>query len=402
MSSKNKKASPAKKSGKSANKKNVSPSKQTKTKNQKETLPDIIDNKPSKIPLKPQPKNFKQIEYKVDENKLYLVDYNNNGFECNLFGEKLPAFNDNISGISSYKQRHLLNKIKALTFEYEQLYHPLNQNFEGYFPYPRPLSLPFINECANPSLFIKELHNEKRFRTHANQRIIKLKIPSKENQFKLTYLTSSIHLNETETKKYLLNLINNHINTLLKQNKFYEERIMKSKNVIALLKFKKILQSNLNDNEVNGKRLQSAPKEYKETFNIIKDLIHKKLLRKSRSTHKVMDEVYKEMYSIRNVPNKQYNTIMTEHTRNEPSLLPTKSTNDTQPQSHTISDVDEVKGRNIKGVTFHNITTHTATTGFGLTTNRFKQTFFDDVNRKEDLSFCKFILVNVINMFSVC
>ena len=398
MSSKNKKASPAKKSGKSGNKKNVSPSKQTKTKSQKETLPDITDNKPSKIPLKPQPKNFKQIEYKVDENKLYLVDYNNNGFECNLFGEQLPAFNDNMSGVSSYKQRHLLNKIKPLTFEYEQLYHPLNQNFEGYFPYPRPLSLPFINECSNPTLFTKELHNEKRFRTTANQRIIKLKLPSKENQFKLTYLTSSIHLNETETKKYLLNLINNYINTLLKQNKFYEERIMKSKNVIALLKFKKILQSNLNDNEVNGKRLQSAPKEYKETFNIIQGLIHKKLLRKSRSTHKAMDAVYKEMYSIRNVPNKQYNTI-TEHTRNEPSLLPTKSTNETQGQLHTISDVDDIKGRN---VAFHNITTHTATTGFGLTTNRFqfKQTFFEDLNRKEDLSFCKFILINV-NTFSV-
>ena len=389
-SNKNKKSSsPAKKSGKSANKKNTSPAKQPKTKNQKDALPDATtDNKPSKIPLRPQPKNFKQIEYKVDEDKLYLVGYNNNGFECNLFGERLPSFNNNISGTSSYKQRHLLNKIKPLTFEYEQLYHPLNQNFEGYFPYPRPLSLPFINECSNPILFTKELHNENRFKTSANKRIIKLQVPSKENQFKLAYLTSSIHLNETETKKYLLNLINNHINTLLKQNKFYEERIMKSPNVIALLKFQSILKSNLNENEVNGKRLQSAPKEYKETFNIIKGLIQKKLLRKSRSTHKAMDKVYKEMYTIRNVPNNNYNTI-TEHTKQETSLLPTS---ETPRQLRTISDVDEIKGRNVKGVPFHHITNHTATTGFGLTTNRFKQTFFEDLNRKEDLSFCKFIL----------
>ena len=55
--------------------------------------------KKKEFPLPPQPKNFKQIEFNKESGILNLVDYNNDIFECNLYGEKNPQFHLNITGI---------------------------------------------------------------------------------------------------------------------------------------------------------------------------------------------------------------------------------------------------------------------------------------------------------------
>lgn len=402
MSSKPKKNSSSKKNDtKSSTKKNTLSSKASKGKATKkeEQIPTItIETKPPKFPLPPQPKNFKQLEYKVDENKLYLVDYNNNTFECNLYGNALPTFNDKISGKATYTTRNtLLNNKQQFSFEYNQLYHPITQNFEGYSPYPRPLSLPFINECSNPTLFIKQLSKENRFTTSKNKNIIKLKLPSKDKQFKLTYLTSSIHLNEQDTKKYLLKLIDNYINDLIKENPYYEERVMKSPNVKALLRFQKILKLNMDANVVNGKSIQPAPKEYKETFDIINTVRRRNVLTRPNSSKKINENVYKVMYSIRTVPKHYYQTLTETVSRNT-TLSPTKSTLETKSRVDTKMGYEDNK--TIRSIKLDNVTTYTKTTGFGLTTvNRFckgnddTQKYFEDLNNKENLSFCKYIYI---------
>ena len=61
--------------------------------------------KKKEFPLPPQPKNFKQIEFNEESGVLFLIDYNNDIFECNLYGEKNPQFHLNITGISNYSTR---------------------------------------------------------------------------------------------------------------------------------------------------------------------------------------------------------------------------------------------------------------------------------------------------------
>ena len=73
--------------------------------------------KKKEFPLPPQPKNFKQIEFNKESGILNLVDYNNDIFECNLYGEKNPQFHLNITGISNYSTRlkkNLIEEVKLI------------------------------------------------------------------------------------------------------------------------------------------------------------------------------------------------------------------------------------------------------------------------------------------------
>ena len=310
--------------------------------------------KPLKFPLPPQPKNFKQIEYNTETSKLTLIDYNNNKFECNLFGQELPTFKPYITGTAFYQKRKEMNDIKPLTFEIDTLYHPQTRKFEGYFPYPRPLSLPFINECRDPSLFIKALKNDHRMKTEKNKRLIALEIPLKDTKCKLSYLTSTLCMEESETKRYLINMINDYIKELKIENKYTIDKVDKDPNVKALKRFKKILKMNIGEDCFNGKKIEKPNEIYKEDFSIMNTVIHSKKKEKN-----FIGDVYKELYSVRTVPK--------------------RNKENTECKDKFKEETRETHYR-------------TVSTGFGVTKNK---SFFNHTSRskldEDDLSFSKFI-----------
>ena len=337
------------------------PKKNVKPKEKSDKLASLFV-KPNPFPLPPQPKNFKQIEYNTENSKLTLVDYNNIKFECNLFGEELPTFKPYVTGTVMFKKRKDLNYIKPIEFACDKLYHPRNRFFEGYFACPRPLSLPFINECSNPSLFIQAITDEKRIHTEKNKRVMALKIPSKENNSRLVFLTSTIAMEGNETKKYLINLINGYIEELKIENKYTLNKVTNDPNVKALKRFKKILKLNLEENVVNGKIVDKPDEKFKEEYSIITKILHQ-----GKKEVKFTDDMYKDLYSIRTVPKVQKEKI--------------------------ISKDKEKKFIDTNTSSFHY---KTVSTGFGVTkVNKFLNTTnskFEDT--KDNLSFCKFFYNN--------
>ncbi len=124
--------------------------------------------KKKEFPLPPQLKNIKQIEYNEETGKLYLIDFNNDLIECNIFGEKIPQFHMNIAGTSNYSKRLKNNyNIEELNLE-PDVYFPKKNKFDGYFPYLRPWSLPFINEVKNPKIMINEIKRENKYIVFTN------------------------------------------------------------------------------------------------------------------------------------------------------------------------------------------------------------------------------------------
>ncbi len=99
-----------------SSKKNVEKKKNEKEETKKKPKKEE-QRKKKEFPLPPQPKNFKQIEYNEETGKLYLIDFNNDLIECNIFGEKIPQFHMNIAGTSNYSKRLKNNYIEELKLE---------------------------------------------------------------------------------------------------------------------------------------------------------------------------------------------------------------------------------------------------------------------------------------------
>jgi hypothetical protein len=95
-------------------------------------------------------------------------------------------------------------------------------------------------------------------------------------------------------------------------------------------------------NVVNGKSIQPAPKEYKETFDIINTVRRRNVLTRPNSTKKINENVYKVMYSIRTVPKHYYQTLTETVSRNT-TLSPTKSTLETKSRVDTKMGYEDNK-----------------------------------------------------------
>jgi hypothetical protein len=130
-----------------SSKKNVEKKKNEKEETKKKPKKEE-QRKKKEFPLPPQPKNFKQIEYNEEKGKLFLIDYNNDIFECNIFGEKIPQFHINITGTSNYSKRLKNNFIEELKLE-PDVYFPKLNKFEVNFLYQKPLYFLFINKVKN-------------------------------------------------------------------------------------------------------------------------------------------------------------------------------------------------------------------------------------------------------------
>jgi len=350
--------------------------------------------KKKEFPLPPQPKNFKQIEFNKESGILNLVDYNNDIFECNLYGEKNPQFHLNITGISNYSTRLKKNLIEEVKLIPEpENYFPQISKFEGYFPFPRPISLPFSNEINDPSMLINQVKKENRFENLKVKKLFELKIPSKDNNCLLTYMTTTLSDNDNSIKLHLIKLINEYIEEKVKENPFYDNLINTDSSIIALKRFRKILKSNLCNNEINGKKLPLPKKELKIKYNLMKKVIRKQGLKKMNiKSQNVNFDVYKELYSVRNVGKEDY--ILKPHNlqllgnldnvdniyeyiniRNKEIINPNKTQYTTNTSNASLSNENQTK------TTGFDIKFHTARTKF--LPNKTSITF-NTINSKEN------------------
>ncbi len=292
-----------------SSKKNVDKKKKEEKDDEKKKKKNEAKRKKRDLTLPPQPKNFKQIEFNNETGKLYLVDYNNDIFECNIFGEKNPQFHIDITGTSNYTNRVKSKLIEELKLNPEpDIYFPQIKKFEGYFPYPRPLSLPFINEVSNPKKLISEINKEQRYNeSNKVKKIFELKIPSKDNKCLLTYMTTTLSVNDNKIKLHLINLINDYIEEKRKENPYNDNYINSDHSIIALRRFRKILKLNLKKNEINGKILPLPKKEIKTKFDLIKKVIQNQGWKKMHIINENVNfDIYKDLYSIKRVGKEDY------------------------------------------------------------------------------------------------
>ena len=301
MNSKNKK-----------NKTNLSNEKKQNTKLDKKPL-----NKTSKVvkktfPLPPQPENYKQINELYENGKLELVDYKGNITECNIYGCPAKKFLDKITGTINFKERLEKGLIEEYQYNSKSLYIPKTLNFEGSYMFPRPLSLPFVNQTENPDKLIKEVKKEGRISQMKNKKIFSLKRPLKDLSTIPSFICHKIGKNNPKDRNHLIRLIDNYITEKKEEHQLETDYLEKASCIKALRNYKKKLNENMTNELYNGKKIPPTnQKDIMLKYNSIRKAIFNNGIKISKraggaESEKIINlEIYKQLYKIKGVGNEK-------------------------------------------------------------------------------------------------
>ena len=320
----------------SKSKKTISPKKQNPKSEKK------VKNKAAKyikrtFPLPPQPENFKQINELCDIGKLELVDYKGTITECNIYGSPKKKFFTDITGINNFKERLQKGLIKELKYKNKSLYMPKTLNFEGSMMFPRPISLPFVNQTEKADKLVDTVKKEGRIFELKNKKIFSLKKPLKDNNIIPSFICHKIGKNNPNDRNKLIKLIDNFITEKKEEHKLESDYIHRAPSIKALKNYKKKLNENMTNDLYNGKII--APTNQKDImlkYNSIRKAIYnsgiknskKKLLQNFDISKIVNYETYKNLYKIKGVGDK--NNIF-----KHPEMLTTFSS-----ENNTLKDVN--------------------------------------------------------------
>lgn len=320
----------------SKSKKTISPKKQNPKSEKK------VKNKAAKyikrtFPLPPQPENFKQINELCDIGKLELVDYKGTITECNIYGSPKKKFFTDITGINNFKERLQKGLIKELKYKNKSLYMPKTLNFEGSMMFPRPISLPFVNQTEKADKLVDTVKKEGRIFELENKKIFSLKKPLKDNNIIPSFICHKIGKNNPNDRNKLIKLIDNFITEKKEEHKLESDYIHRAPSIKALKNYKKKLNENMTNDLYNGKII--APTNQKDImlkYNSIRKAIYnsgiknskKKLLQNFDISKIVNYETYKNLYKIKGVGDK--NNIF-----KHPEMLTTFSS-----ENNTLKDVN--------------------------------------------------------------
>ena len=320
----------------SKSKKTISPKKQNPKSEKK------VKNKAAKyikrtFPLPPQPENFKQINELCDIGKLELVDYKGTITECNIYGSPKKKFFTDITGINNFKERLQKGLIKEFKYKNKSLYMPKTLNFEGSMMFPRPISLPFVNQTEKADKLVDTVKKEGRIFELKNKKIFSLKKPLKDNNIIPSFICHKIGKNNPNDRNKLIKLIDNFITEKKEEHKLESDYIHRAPSIKALKNYKKKLNENMTNDLYNGKII--APTNQKDIllkYNSIRKAIYnsgiknskKKLLQNFDISKIVNYETYKNLYKIKGVGDK--NNIF-----KHPEMLTTFSS-----ENNTLKDVN--------------------------------------------------------------
>ena len=321
----------------SKSKKTISPKKQNQKSEKK------VKNKAAKFikktfPLPPQPENYKQINEMYDIGKLELVDYKGTITECNIYGSPKKRFFTDITGINNFKERLQKGLIKELKYKNKSLYIPKTLNFEGSMMFPRPISLPFVNQTEKAEKLVNTVKKEGRLFELKNKKIFSLKKPIKDNNIIPSFICHKIGKNNPNDRNKLIKLIDNYISEQKEEHKLESNYIKKAPSIKALKKYKKKLNENMTNDLYNGKLIPPTDqKDIMLKYTSIRKAIHnngiknskKKLLQNFDISKMVNYEIYKKLYKIKSVGDK--NNIF-----KHPEMLTTFSSE----YNNTLKDVN--------------------------------------------------------------
>jgi hypothetical protein len=273
-----------------------------------------------------------------DIGKLELVDYKGTITECNIYGSPKKKFFTDITGINNFKERLQKGLIKELKYKNKSLYMPKTQNFEGSMMFPRPISLPFVNQTDKADKLVNTVKKEGRIFELKNKKIFSLKKPLKDNKIIPSFICHKIGKNNPNDRNKLIKLIDNFILEKKEEHKLESDYIKKAPSIKALKHYKKKLNENMTNDLYNGKII--APTNQKDImlkYNSIRKAIYnngiknskKKLLQNFDISKIVNFEIYKNLYKIKSVGDK--NNIF-----KHPEMLTTFSSE----YNNTLKDVN--------------------------------------------------------------
>ena len=320
----------------SKSKKTISPKKQN-PKSEKKVKSKAAKFVKRTFLLPPQPENFKQINELYDIGKLELVDYKGTITECNIYGSPKKRFFTDITGINNFKERLQKGLIKELKYKNKSLYMPKTLNFEGSMMFPRPISLPFVNQTEKADKLVDTVKKEGRIFELKNKKIFSLKKPLKDNNIIPSFICHKIGKNNPNDRNKLIKLIDNFITEKKEEHKLESDYIHRAPSIKALKNYKKKLNENMTNDLYNGKII--APTNQKDImlkYNSIRKAIYnsgiknskKKLLQNFDISKIVNYETYKNLYKIKGVGDK--NNIF-----KHPEMLTTFSS-----ENNTLKDVN--------------------------------------------------------------
>ena len=320
----------------SKSKKTISPKKQN-PKSEKKVKSKAAKFVKRTFLLPPQPENFKQINELYDIGKLELVDYKGTITECNIYGSPKKRFFIDITGINNFKERLQKGLIKELKYKNKSLYMPKTLNFEGSMMFPRPISLPFVNQTEKADKLVDTVKKEGRIFELKNKKIFSLKKPLKDNNIIPSFICHKIGKNNPNDRNKLIKLIDNFITEKKEEHKLESDYIHRAPSIKALKNYKKKLNENMTNDLYNGKII--APTNQKDImlkYNSIRKAIYnsgiknskKKLLQNFDISKIVNYETYKNLYKIKGVGDK--NNIF-----KHPEMLTTFSS-----ENNTLKDVN--------------------------------------------------------------
>jgi hypothetical protein len=273
-----------------------------------------------------------------DIGKLELVDYKGTITECNIYGSPKKRFFTDITGINNFKERLQKGLIKELKYKNKSLYIPKTLNFEGSMMFPRPISLPFVNQTEKAEKLVNTVKKEGRLFELKNKKIFSLKKPLKDNNIIPSFICHKIGKNNPNDRNKLIKLIDNYISEQKEEHKLESNYIKKAPSIKALKKYKKKLNENMTNDLYNGKLIPPTnQKDIMLKYTSIRKAIHnngiknskKKLLQNFDISKMVNYEIYKKLYKIKSVGDK--NNIF-----KHPEMLTTFSSE----YNNTLKDVN--------------------------------------------------------------
>ena len=250
-----------------------------------------------------QSENYKQINEDIDSGKREVVDYLGTKIACDIFGLPLKKYFNNISGASDYNLRLRKKLIKEIKYDTKNLYIPITAKFEGSSMFPRPISIPFVNqEKYNMKLF-KKIKMDKRLTEKKNKFIILLKKPSEDQKSIPSYMCQKLQEENSKNKESIINLIDSYINEKKEQHKYEKNFENKNKELMALKNYKKTLSENMGNGLYSGKIIpECRQKNIKEKYTAIRKLIYNTAYKNKMMNDKFL-KIYNDYKSLRTMKN---------------------------------------------------------------------------------------------------
>ena len=250
-----------------------------------------------------QSENYKQINEDIDSGKREVVDYLGTKIACDIFGLPLKKYFNNISGASDYNLRLRKKLIKEIKYDTKNLYIPITAKFEGSSMFPRPISIPFVNqEKYNMKLF-KKIKMDKRLTEKKNKFIILLKKPSEDQKSIPSFMCQKLQEENPKNKESIINLIDSYINKKKEQHKYEKNFENKNKELMALKNYKKTLSENMGNGLYSGKIIpECRQKNIKEKYTAITKLIYNTAYKNKMMNDKFL-KIYNDYKNIRTMKN---------------------------------------------------------------------------------------------------